>query len=215
MRFTLLLLASAAVLMAADPRVPIEDARARVVMASNTPGQKSRMHKHTMNRVMVYLDSGSMRIAPEAGPPNDFSFQPGTVRWDPAGGLHTSENTSSESIHIAEIELRQPGQPVQFPALDPVKVDPKHYHIEFENPQVRVVKARYGPGESSPVHEHALPRIIIPITDVSMKVTQPDGTVRDFLAKAGQVSQGGKAKHSEVNSLQTPVEIVIVELKMP
>jgi hypothetical protein len=34
-------------------------------------------------------------------------------------------------------------------AEDPVKVDPKHYKVEFENDRVRVVRIKYGPGEKS------------------------------------------------------------------
>ncbi len=32
-------------------------------------------------------------------------------------------------------------------AQDAVKVDPKHYTVEFENDQVRVLRIRYGPHE--------------------------------------------------------------------
>jgi hypothetical protein len=34
-------------------------------------------------------------------------------------------------------------------AQDAVKVDPKHYKVEFENDQVRVLRITYGPGEKS------------------------------------------------------------------
>jgi hypothetical protein len=39
-------------------------------------------------------------------------------------------------------------------AQDPVKVDPKHYKVEFENDQVRVLRVHLGPKESIPLHEH-------------------------------------------------------------
>src|ERR1700735_4725058 len=34
-------------------------------------------------------------------------------------------------------------------AQDPVKVDPKHYKVEFENAQVRILRIHYGPHEKS------------------------------------------------------------------
>ena len=37
---------------------------------------------------------------------------------------------------------------------DPVKVDPKHYKLDFENSQVRVLRITYGPHEKSVMHEH-------------------------------------------------------------
>ena len=37
-------------------------------------------------------------------------------------------------------------------AQDPVKVDPAHYKVVFENAQVRVLKIHYGPHEKSVMH---------------------------------------------------------------
>ena len=39
-------------------------------------------------------------------------------------------------------------------AQDPVKVDPTHYKVEFENKQVRVLRISYGPHEKSVMHGH-------------------------------------------------------------
>jgi hypothetical protein len=49
-------------------------------------------------------------------------------------------------------------------AQDPVKADPnpKHYKVEFENEQVRVLRVHLGPKESSPMHEHP-PRVSVPL----------------------------------------------------
>ncbi len=37
---------------------------------------------------------------------------------------------------------------------DPLKVDPKHYKVEFENDRVRVLRITYGPREKSVMHGH-------------------------------------------------------------
>ena len=34
-------------------------------------------------------------------------------------------------------------------AQDPVKVDPKHYKVEVDNSQVRILRVKYGPREKS------------------------------------------------------------------
>ena len=39
-------------------------------------------------------------------------------------------------------------------AQDAAKVDPKHYKVELENDQVRVLRISYGPGEKSVMHSH-------------------------------------------------------------
>ncbi|MFQ5845458.1 MAG: hypothetical protein ACE5JG_10785, partial [Planctomycetota bacterium] len=48
-------------------------------------------------------------------------------------------------------------------AQDPVTVDPKHYKLEFENDQVRVLRISYGPHEKSVMHEH-LPGVEVFLT---------------------------------------------------
>ena len=40
--------------------------------------------------------------------------------------------------------------------MDPLKIDSKHYKLEFENDQVRVFRVHIGPHESTPMHEHQL-----------------------------------------------------------
>jgi hypothetical protein len=86
-----------ALLQTSFPRVPVDNEWFRVVNASNVPGQKSRLHKHDVNRVMIHLDAGVMRLAFQDGQVDDVRFRPGDVRWDPAGGLHTSENIGGAS----------------------------------------------------------------------------------------------------------------------
>jgi hypothetical protein len=45
---------------------------------------------------------------------------------------------------------------------DPIKVDPKHYKVAIDNPQVRVLRIHYGPHEKSVMHEHPAGRGGVP-----------------------------------------------------
>jgi hypothetical protein len=36
--------------------------------------------------------------------------------------------------------------------LDPLIADPQHYHLEFQNQWVRVIREKMGPHESAPRH---------------------------------------------------------------
>ena len=49
-------------------------------------------------------------------------------------------------------------------AQDATKVDPKHYKVEFENDQVRVIRINYGAHEKSIMHEHT-PGVLVFMTD--------------------------------------------------
>ncbi len=71
-------------------------------------------------------------------------------------------------------------------AQDPVKVEPKHYKVEFENDQIRVLRMHLGPKENSPMHEHP-PSVLIFLTDRRLKITLADGKTEERTATAGSV----------------------------
>ncbi len=213
---TSLTVALAALLAPADPpRLPVDNDLVRVIRASNVPGQKSGLHKHDVNRVMIHLDPGYLRLAFQGAGIKDVRFQAGEVRWDPADGLHTSENAGATSYRIVEVEIKKPqGFAVRYSAQDPPKTDPRHYRVEFENDQVRVLRVRYGPREAAPLHEHALPRVTINLTDQTVRLTLPDGSTSDLHRAAGEIVYADTAaRHSEVNVTDQPFEVVMVELK--
>jgi quercetin dioxygenase-like cupin family protein len=72
-------------------------------------------------------------------------------------------------------------------ADDPVKVDPKHYKVEFENERVRVLRIKYGAGEKSVMHSHP-ESIAIFLTDAHGKFTYRTGRRRTSTRKPGRCS---------------------------
>jgi hypothetical protein len=196
-------------------RTILENEKVRVVEAVDQPHSPSAPHQHKSNRVMIYLQPGSQRIAPQGGAPVQMQWTAGEVKWSPAGGMHVSEVTSSAPVTIIEVELKGEANPAKrvTTALDPAKVDPQDYHVEFENPQVRVVRVRMGPKHAVPLHEHQLDRVVVYLTDQDTKITTPDGKSEVVRHKAGEASWGGATKHREENLDNSPFEAVVVELK--
>jgi quercetin dioxygenase-like cupin family protein len=97
-------------------------------------------------------------------------------------------------------------------AQDPVKVDSKHYQVEFENSQVRVLRVKYGPHEKSVMHRH--PNAIATfVTDMKGKFTFPNGKTQDVTAKAGETRWTPAGRHLPENTTDQPFELVLVELK--
>ena len=212
MRYLLTLLLT--IVAFAQPRpAPIENDSVRVVVARNTPGQKSRLHKHDVNRVMVHLSPGTMRLAYEGKPANDVKFDAGTVRWDPAGGMHTSENVGGTTYQIVEVELRKPGSLVTWPAKDPLKVAPKIYKVEFENDQVRVVRVRIPAKGAIPQHEHATKRVSVALTDAKIQLTKADGSKVDAAFTAGEPRWGMPDVHAEQSLVDHSIEMIMIDIK--
>ncbi len=103
-------------------------------------------------------------------------------------------------------------------AQDPVKVDPKHYKVEFENDHVRVLHINVGPHEKTPMHAHPA-SVLVWLTDGHVKFTfppQPGGVKldpEDAHGKAGQASWSAAVKHAGENLSDKPIELFQVELK--
>src|ERR1043165_1366845 len=187
---------------AADNPAKVDNDQARVLVVRSAPDVKSSLHKHDMNRVMIYLDAGKMTLTDPNGKVETLNFKAGEALWSPAGGLHTSLNVSGHAVRIVEVELKsKPGRAstLKQPPLDPIKVDPKRYKVEFENDQVRVTRAHYEPHGKGVMHEHTLNRVVTFITDGNMKVTTPDGETKTLKTAAGDVTWGGQAGISKGN----------------
>jgi len=97
-------------------------------------------------------------------------------------------------------------------AQDPVKVDAKHYKVEFENDQVRVLRITYGPHEKSVMHQHP-GSVAVFLTDGQVRFTLPDGKTQDAPIKAGATQWEAGGKHLPENTGDKPFELVLVELK--
>jgi mannose-6-phosphate isomerase-like protein (cupin superfamily) len=97
-------------------------------------------------------------------------------------------------------------------AQDPVKVDPKHYKVEFENDQVRVLRIHYGVGEKSVMHSHP-DNVAVFLVDQTAKFTYPDGKSEEETAKAGQTMWGKAGAHLPENVGKGPIDLILVELK--
>ena len=97
-------------------------------------------------------------------------------------------------------------------AQDPAKVDPKHYKVIFNNPQVRVLDVRLKPGEKTPVHSH--PNLVVySLTGGTIKSTTADGKTTTVTTKAGQVGWRDAQTHTSENVGKTEIHSLGIELK--
>jgi quercetin dioxygenase-like cupin family protein len=97
-------------------------------------------------------------------------------------------------------------------AQDATKVDPKHYKVEFENDQVKVLRITYGPGEISKMHSHA-EGVVVFLSDGKGKFTLPDGKTSEENFKSGLVIWTDATTHQPENIGDQPFEIIQIEMK--
>src|SRR5215510_3772394 len=97
-------------------------------------------------------------------------------------------------------------------AQDAVKVDPKHYKVEFENASVRVLRIKYGPHEKSVMHSN---RTSLPIfqSNGRVKFTYPNGKSEERDLQAGQAIWTPATRHLPENLTDNDMEVILVEMK--
>ena len=210
----LLLGAALASIPTSPSAVLIENNEVKVARALERAQVPGKFHQHEMNRVMVYLQPGRQRFEYQDGrQPAVFDWKAGQVVWSPPSGMHSPE-VLDHDFNIIEIELKTPGTDKPISGnLDPLKVDPGHYTLEFENPQVRVLRVRIPPHGVAPMHAHSTDRVTVFLTDQNFQAKDSAGKVATVEHKAGDVAWGTPIEHSEQNLSDQPFEAVSVEIK--
>jgi hypothetical protein len=131
--------------LAADPSAQFfENDDVKVFRALEKAHVKAKSHEHKVNRIMIYVQAGRQHFEYQDGrPAATFDWKAGQVEWSKADGFHSPEVTGDDSFNIIEVELKKPA-PAKAAARkhDVLKADSKHYKLEFENDQVRVLRVK-------------------------------------------------------------------------
>ncbi len=214
-RLILGILLACASLAAAD--VKVDNEAVHVLKALQQPHQKTPLHEHLLNRVMIYLDAAQISVAYEDGRVENQHWSEDEVAWSVAGGRHTSENAGNVPIRIIEIELKKPAppaQPAHSPQLDPIGIDPTHNKLLFENGQVRVFRSWREPGGTELMPEHTgIGRVAVLLTDAKAVVKQSDGSITALRGSPGDVFWSSPITHATTNWGASKLDMIVVEVK--
>jgi hypothetical protein len=198
----------------APSAVLFDNSEVKIARALEKNQVLGKFHQHEMNRVMIYLQSGKQRFQYQDGrQPAVFDWKAGQVVWSPPTGMHAPE-VLDHDFNIIEIELKTPGTDKAIAGdLDPLKVDPAHYKLEFENPQVRVLRVSIPPHRVTPMHAYSTDRATVFLTDQKFRIKDSMGKVETVEHKAGDVVWETPTKQTEQNLTDQPFEAVTVEVK--
>jgi quercetin dioxygenase-like cupin family protein len=187
--------------------VEIENAWVRVLRVKQAPHEKSPSHRHPAS-VVVYLTDVRQRVNGM-----EVTRKAGDVAWLEAA-THTEENLSDQPLEFVQTELK-PGAPPSkgWPvSLDPVKLDPVHHLVPFENSRVRVLRTILEPHLQGPKHDHPA-YVVVYLTELHTTMTLADGKRVDNPRRPGDVAWRDAYTHTTENvGDRTAVEIQI-ELK--
>jgi len=193
-------LAASVLAFAVQPSAMLfENDQVKVIRALERPHVKGSFHEHKVNRVMIYLEGGKQRFEYKDGrKTTDFDWKAGQIDWSEPDGIHSPEVVTDEPFNIVEIELKKPGGAAI--KKDALTADPKDFRLEFEKPQVRVLRLKLAAHQSTPVIERTGNTVAIFLTD---------GDAHEAGDAVWQTPGSAKIE----NTGSTPLEMVLVELK--
>jgi quercetin dioxygenase-like cupin family protein len=102
--------------------------------------------------------------------------------------------------------------PVTANAQDPAVVNSKTIHVRFETDRVRVLEAMLPPGTKEQVHSHPA-NVIYVLEGGRFRNYAADGKVTDGTLKTGDVIYRDPLTHAAENIGDTPLHLILVELK--
>jgi quercetin dioxygenase-like cupin family protein len=93
--------------------------------------------------------------------------------------------------------------------------DPEHYHLEFENEYVRVIRCRIPGRDKVKMHNHPFGSVVIFMTDQNLHQTLENGTTEEAHNKAGNVlwGAGSQSRHMGENITDQLYEYLRVDVK--
>jgi len=93
--------------------------------------------------------------------------------------------------------------------------DPEHYHLEFENEYVRVIRCRIPGRDKVKMHNHPFGSVVIFMTDQNLHQTLESGATEEAHNKAGHVvwGNGSQSQHMGENTTDQLYEYIRVDIK--
>jgi quercetin dioxygenase-like cupin family protein len=152
-------------------------------------GDATLWHAHRSDNVVVSFGDVRLRIETLGRDPVEGPWKFGEVRFSKATYIHRAMNVGTTSFHNFTIELlKMPGGATlkKEPGRDPV----------LDNERVRVFRVALDPGQSGPMHTHAVPILAIALTSAELEVTtEGRGPTRARQKARGQRALALRAGH--------------------
>ena len=187
------------------PTTPIDNAVAKVALSAGVPGEVTKPHVHLTNRVMIYFEAGTNTIRYPDGRSAPEHFKVGDVQWNNAMGTHTAEITAAGPVDIVHVELKSP--PGMAPTMKPAALG-RHFKLELDNNQVRVLRLHLNKGEKTKGYDERLERLLVPLTPARLTMAGAAVTLQP-----GEVRWLAPASGSDENAGDAPFEAILVEFK--
>ena len=184
----------------------------RVLRLKLAAHDNSPLHEQAES-IVVFLTPAHERFFSPGKPAEEITRKAGEAAHFDALE-RAEENLGDQPLESVIIELK-PAAPTSAPwppALDPMKLDPAHHSVLFENERVRVLRTVLEPHLKGPLHEHPH-YVVVYLTDLHTTMTMADGRAIDNPRRPGDVAWRDPLKHVTENIGERQAVEIQVELK--
>ena len=92
--------------------------------------------------------------------------------------------------------------------------EPATATVQADDERVRVVRWDFNPGAETGWHRHGFAYVVVPLTDGSLLLEQPDGSTATAALEAGRsYTRPAGVEHNVVNAGAAPLSFVEIEIK--
>jgi hypothetical protein len=191
-------------------KVEIENRFVRVYR-SRLAGHGKLAVRDYVSSCVVYLADVDERVTSPDGRVKEVRHKYGDVGWiEP--GRYGIENLTDHPTEEVIIELKAERVKEAPVTLDPIKVDPHHHSVSFENDRVRAIRTVLEPHIRSPVHEHPT-YVVVYLTELHTTMKMADGSKLDNPRKRGEIAYHDRLAHQTENIGEKTAMEIQVELK--
>jgi beta-alanine degradation protein BauB len=216
-----LAVSAATVVNAQDPirvaaneyHLELENRWVRVLRLKLGPHETVPLHEQAES-VVVFLTAAREEFSSPGKPKEEFTEKAGgAAHFDSV--RRTEKNLTDQPLEDILIELK-PSTPDSSapwpPPFDPMKLDPAHHSVLFENKRVRVLRTVLEPHLKGPLHEHPH-YVVVYLTELHTTMTMADGRAIDNPRRPGDVAWRDPLKHITENIGDNEAVEIQVELK--
>jgi oxalate decarboxylase/phosphoglucose isomerase-like protein (cupin superfamily) len=189
----------------------------RVFNVDVPPHSDTLMHWHRHDYIYVTLGFSEVVNAVKGKNPVTIKLADGDTRFLPATFAHLARNLSDRPFRNVTIELLQDDQLRRSPAKWEVDRGLEILHggtkeILFVKDGVRVSEFELQPGGMVPLHHHAGPHLVVPLTDYELRSAVEAKPPATLVMKQGE-SQWvpGGYSHTLTNTGHHPAKFVTLE----
>jgi quercetin dioxygenase-like cupin family protein len=201
-----LILLPATVVLGGDQTEKVRNDKVLVVEQTLAPGEALSLPGERAG-VVVYLDAGSVEIAPPQEKPRTETVTRGEAVFQPpqAG---TVKNAGSAALRVVWTEYLGKGSSETW---GPAGLAP-NYKVIFENQYGRVYDIQMAAGKSEPLHSHH-DRVIICLSGAELEHVLPDGRKETATLKTGEIAWRRATTHVGHNLGKTDLWVIAIEPK--